>query len=58
LTGSSGVIRAPSRLQLSVAATAAALAAALLHWFGWDSSAAVSAVVVVGCIGEAWRRNA
>ena len=51
------LIRAPNRLQLSViAAIAAGLAALLMHQ-DWNISAAVAAVIAVGCIAEAWRRD-
>jgi hypothetical protein len=51
------VIRAPNRLQLSVIAAIAAGLSALMMHFDWAMSAAVAAVIAVGCIAEAWRRD-
>jgi len=51
-------MRAPNRLQLSVVATLATVASAALIALDRDVGAAVAAVIAVGCIAEAWRRQA
>jgi hypothetical protein len=50
-------MRAPNRLQLSVVATVAAMASATLIALDRQVGAAVAAVIAVGCIAEAWRRQ-
>lgn len=51
------MIRAPTRLQLSAIAAVAAGVSALMMHFDRDVGAAVAAVIAVGCIAEAWRRD-
>jgi hypothetical protein len=49
--------RFPSRLHLAAVAIAAALATIVFANLGMSLSAGVAAVVAVGFVAEAWRRN-
>jgi hypothetical protein len=49
-------MHAPNRLQLSIVASLAAVAAMALSELGQDLGAAIAAVIAVGCIAEAWHR--